>query len=143
MSQQQSEEEKINALVVEIRLLENTYNELTARQSIVERVVVESKAALDAIIGLSDVKPNQILVPIGAGAMLKFPAPETDKVMINIGSDVVIEKSKEEAITMLQNRLKEAENSLNTLMTQRNQVAQRLEADRQLLESLVRQAQQG
>ena len=143
MSQQQSEEEKINALVVEIRLLENTYNELTARQSIVERVVVESKAALDAIIGLSNVKPNQILVPIGAGAMLKFPAPETDRVMINIGSDVVIEKSKEEAITMLQNRLKEAENSLNTLMTQRNQVAQRLEADRQLLESLVRQAQQG
>jgi|SRR5579885_3080794 prefoldin alpha subunit len=143
MSQQQSEEEKINALVVEIRLLENTYNELTARQSIVERVVVESKAALDAIMGLSNVKPNQILVPIGAGAMLKFPAPETDRVMINIGSDVVIEKSKEEAITMLQNRLKEAENSLNTLMTQRNQVAQRLEADRQLLESLVRQAQQG
>ena len=83
------------------------------------------------------------MVPIGAGAMLKFPAPETDRVMINIGSDVVIEKSKEEAITMLQNRLKEAENSLNTLMTQRNQVAQRLEADRQLLESLVRQAQQG
>ncbi len=143
MGQQQSEEERINSLVVEIRLLESTYNEIVARQSLVERLVVESKAALDAITGLSDTKTNEILVPIGAGAMLRFPAPETDRVLINVGSNVVIEKSKEEAITMLQNRLREAETSLNTLAAQREQVARRLEADRQLLESLIRQAQQG
>jgi prefoldin alpha subunit len=143
MTQEQNEEERINSLVVEIRLLENTYNELIARQNLVERLVVESKAALDAIAGLTKDRPSEILVPIGAGAMLRFPAPDPNRVLINIGSNVVIEKSKEEAISMLQNRLREAESSLNTLISQRNQIAQRLEADRQLLESLLRQTQQG
>jgi prefoldin alpha subunit len=116
---------------------------LIARQNLVERLVVESKAALDAIAGLTKDRPSEILVPIGAGAMLRFPAPDPNRVLINIGSNVVIEKSKEEAISMLQNRLREAESSLNTLISQRNQIAQRLEADRQLLESLLRQTQQG
>ncbi len=43
MSKQPTEEEAINALVVEIRVLESTYNELSSRQSLLERALVENR----------------------------------------------------------------------------------------------------
>ena len=49
MSQQPTAEETVNALLVEVRVLESTYNELTARQNLLERALLESRAALDSI----------------------------------------------------------------------------------------------
>lgn len=144
MDSGQNEEERINSLAVEIRLLESTYNELTARQNLIERLILESRAAIEALSQISELKPGEILVPIGAGAMLRFPPPSSEKVLINVGSNVVLEKNREEAISLIQNRLKEAESSLNSILAQRNQIIQRLEADRQMLESLIsRQTQKG
>ena len=50
--QQPTAEETVNALVVEIRVLESTFNELTARQSLMERALLDSRAALESIWGL-------------------------------------------------------------------------------------------
>jgi prefoldin subunit 5 len=56
---------------------------------------------------------------------------------MSIGAAVMIEKSKEDAEKMLEGRAKEIEETIITLLSQRNQIAQRLEADRRALQAFI------
>jgi prefoldin alpha subunit len=142
MSNQPSAEETLNALVVETRVLESTYNELSARQNLLERALLESRAALDAIKGLSEQHAGEILTQIGGGAMLRSPPPTTDNVLVSVGAGVVIEKPKDEALALLEERTRDLEKTIVSLIGQRNEIADRLNSDRQLLNSLVAQQNQ-
>jgi prefoldin alpha subunit len=137
MSKQATEEETINSLVVEIRVLESTYNELSARQNLLERALMENRAALDALNGLGEKPPQEVLMQIGGGAMLRSPPPSIDRVLVSIGANVVIEKPKAEAVAILEGRSREVEKSLMSVASQRNELAQRLDSDRQALNSYV------
>ncbi len=142
MSKQPTAEETVNALVVEIRVLEGTYNELTARQNLLERALLESHAALDSIKGLSDDPPAEVLTQIGGGAMLRAQPPSTDRILVSIGSNVVLEKSREEAVALLEERSRDVEKTIMSIVGQRNEIAERLNSDRTLLNNLVASSQQ-
>lgn len=142
MSRQPTAEETVNALVVEIRVLESTYNELTARQNLLERALLESRAALDSIKGLDGQPPAEVLTQIGGGAMLRSQPPSTDNVLVSIGSGVVIEKPKVEAVAMLEERSRDVEKTIVSLIGQRNEIAERLNSDREVLNNLVAKSQQ-
>jgi len=131
----------VNALVVEIRVLESTFNELTARQSLLERALLESRAALESIKGLEGNTP-EVLTQIGGGAMLRSPPPATDTVMINVGANVVIEKPKDEVVAMLEERSRDVEKTIVSLARERNEIADRLNADKDLLNNLVAKSQE-
>jgi prefoldin alpha subunit len=141
MSKEPSDEDRLNSLLVEVRVLEGTYNELTSRQNLLERALLENRAALDAIGGLGDKPPGEVLMQIGGGAMLRGPPPSTDRVLVNVGSNVVIEKPKQEALAILESRGRELEKTVLSIVNQRNEIAERLESDRQLLQAVL--AQQG
>lgn len=143
MSAQPTAEETVNALVVEIRILEGTYNELSARQNLLERALLEGRAALESIKGLAGQPSGEILTQIGGGAMLRAQPPSTDTVLISVGSNVVIEKSKEEAVAMLEERSRDIEKTIVSLIGQRNEIGARLNSDRELLNNLVASSQQG
>ena len=127
--------------MVEVRVLEGTYNELTARQNLLERALLESRAALESIKGLDEKSP-EVLTQIGGGAMLHSPPPSTDRVLINVGANVVIEKSKEEAVAMLEERSRDVEKTIVSLVRERNEIADRLNTDRDLLNNLVAKSQE-
>jgi prefoldin subunit 5 len=71
--------------------------------------------------------------------MLRSSPPSTDKVLVNIGSNVVLEKSREEAVAILDSRSREMETTIVSLVKQRNEIAERLESDRQLLQTVLSQ----
>lgn len=142
MSKQPSEEEAVNSLVVEIRVLESTYNELTSRQNLLERALLESRAALDSIKGLSSSPSSEVLTQIGGGAMLRSEPPSTDKVLISIGSNVVLEKTKDEAVALLEERSRDVEKTIVSIIGQRNEIATRLNSDRDILNSYMAKSQQ-
>ena len=142
MSRQPTEEETINALVVEVRVLENTYNELTSRQNLLERALLESRAALDAINGLSSQPAEEILTQIGGGALLRSPPPSIEMVLVSVGSGVVIEKPRNEAVALLEERTRELEKTIVSLVGQRNEIAERLNSDRQALNAMLSRSQQ-
>ncbi len=141
-SKQPTAEETVNALVLESRVLENTYNELTARQNILERALIESRAALEAIKGLAESASKEVLTQIGGGAILRSAPPSTNKVMLGVGAGIVIEKPRAEAVAILEERTKEYEKTLMSIVNQRNEIAERLESDRQVLNSILSQSQE-
>ena len=137
LSKQPTAEETVNALLVEVRVLESTYNELTSRQTLLERALLESRAALDSINGLSGQSSQEVLTQIGGGAMLRSQPPSTDKVLVSIGASVVLEKPREEAVAMLEERSRDVEKTIVSVIQQRNEIAERLNSDREVLNSLV------
>jgi len=138
-----SEEERMNRLLVESRMLESTFNELTNRQGMLERMLIESRASLDTVRQIGSTTTDEVLIPVGAGILLRASPPKADKVLVSIGANVVVEKSKEEAEKILERRSKELEENIITILSQRNQIAQRLEADRRTLQAFIdRQEQQ-
>jgi prefoldin alpha subunit len=131
-----SEEERMNRLLVESRMLESTFNELTNRQGMLERMLIEGRASLDTV-KLIGSATDEVLIPVGAGVLLRASPPKADKVLVGIGANVVVEKTKEEAEKILEARSKELEESIITILSQRNQIAQRLEADRRTLQAFI------
>ena len=142
MSKQPSAEEAVNALVMEVRVLESTYNEFTARQNLLERALLESRAALDSIKGLTGQPSAEVLTQVGGGAMLRSQPPSTDKVLVGVGASIVIEKPREEAVAMLEERSRDVEKTIVSLIGQRNEIAERLNSDREVLNNLVARSQQ-
>ena len=137
-----SEEERMNRLLLESRMLESTFNELTNRQGMLERMLIESRASLDTVKQAGSVT-DEVLIPVGAGVLLRASPPKADKVLVGIGANVVVEKTKEEAEKILEARAKELEENIIAILAQRNQIAQRLEADRRTLQAFIdRQEQQ-
>ena len=73
---------------------------------------------LGVIAALKTLESNQsTMIPLGAGVQLPA-SPEGDTVVIDIGSGVQAEKPREEAITILEARLNEVEDLLNTLQNE-------------------------
>jgi prefoldin alpha subunit len=136
----------MNRLLVESRMLESTFNELTNRQGMLERMLIESRASLQTIKEIGSATTDEVLIPVGAGILLRASPPKADKVLVSIGANVVVEKSKEEAEKMLEGRSKALEENIITILSQRNQIAQRLESDRRTLQAFIdrqEQMQQG
>jgi prefoldin alpha subunit len=122
---------------MEIRVLEGTFNELSARQNLFERALLETRAALDALKGLSESNPDEVFIPVGGGVLLRSSPPNAEDVLLSVGANVVVQRKRVEAVAFLEGRAKEIENSVVSLLTQRNQIAARLEADRQALQAMV------
>ncbi|MDA4133486.1 MAG: hypothetical protein OK454_10245, partial [Thaumarchaeota archaeon] len=62
--------------------------------------------------------------------------------VVRIGANVVVEKTKEEAEKILDGRAKNLEQNIITILSQRNQIAQRLELDRRTLQAFVDRQQE-
>lgn len=129
-------------MVLEVRVLESTFNELSARENLLERALLETKAALDAMKGLAT-NPEEVIIPLGGGVLIKSNTPKSDRILVNIGSNVVVERSREEATAFLEKRSKDIESSIVSVLTQRNQIAERLEADRQAVQYILGRQGQG
>ena len=137
-----SEEERMNRLLMESRMLESTFNELSNRQGMLERMLIESRASLDTIKEIGSAVTDEVLVPVGAGVLLRGSPPKADKVLLGIGANVVVEKTREEAEKILEVRAKNIEENIIAILSQRNQIAQRLEADRRTLQAFIDRQEQ-
>jgi prefoldin alpha subunit len=66
-------------------------------------------------------------MPVGIGVYIKALVPPVKKLLINIGADVTIEKSKEDAINYIESKIKEFEVALRQLVSQKEQISMRME----------------
>ena len=81
-------------------------------------------------------------VPIGMGVYVQSKIQSKDKVVVNIGSGIAIEKDQNSAINWLESRLKELEVALQNVNSQKQQVADNLEIGKQQMQSFIQKSQQ-
>lgn len=136
-------EEQLQRMILELRIVESYYNELTARETLVARAMLDSKATIEALKTIPEGLGSEILVPVGAGVLMRVSSPTIDRVLLNIGAGVVIEKNKEDTLKYLNERLSELEAALSNINAQKAELANKINAYRAQVNNLVAQLRQG
>ncbi|MBS7643645.1 prefoldin subunit alpha [Candidatus Bathyarchaeota archaeon] len=139
-----NEEETLRRMIIELRLLEGTAEELQARLNIIDSAIADSQIAGLTLDGLKNKeKDTQLLIPIGAGSYIKAGIVEPDKVIIGIGAGISVEKTIDEAKTSVANQLAELEKVRQSLQQQFVQVAQKINETRSKINELSRKISEG
>ncbi|MEM2878518.1 MAG: prefoldin subunit alpha [Candidatus Hadarchaeales archaeon] len=90
--------------------------------------VNEIGVTIEALKKLRDTKEGtQILVPVGPGAFLPALTVRADKVLLDIGADVAVERSFDDAIKFLENRSVELQQAMTSLGAEAIKLDSRLE----------------
>ena len=119
-------EQRVNELVQHSRTLELYLNEVLERESTVTKLIEEARLASYALQNIPLDKENEALMPIGVGVYLKTNIPSIDKLLVNIGAGVTIEKTHQDTLNYIESRIKEFELALQQIQSQKEQIAMRM-----------------
>ncbi len=136
-----SDQEKLQAVAANLKMMEDYLNELTQREQMVTAQVIQTKGASEAVKSLNS-GAQEILVPLGSSVYMKLKSSsEIGKLVVGIGANVAVEKSKDEALLSLDESAKALEGLTTSIQAQRNELTQRIGAARSELNQIVQQAQ--
>ncbi|RLF05505.1 MAG: prefoldin subunit alpha [Thermoprotei archaeon] len=95
------------SLSSEYALLSQIASELKNRIELINVAINDMEIALYSLKEISKLMGGEtILVPIGGNIMVRASYLKNEKVLVNVGSGVVVEKSFDEAISYIENRIK-------------------------------------
>lgn len=130
-------EEQAQQFLQQLQMLESYVAELTQRENTLVGIMREASAAIDSIKGVGSKDQSDTLVPLGLGTFVKTQISSKDKIILNIGAGVAIEKDKDAAINYLESRLKEIEVALQDTSAKRHDATTRLEQGKQQINQMM------
>ncbi|PWU78844.1 MAG: prefoldin subunit alpha [Candidatus Nitrosopolaris wilkensis] len=139
--QQAGMEQKINEMVEQSRILEAYMNDIINREATVTRLVGEARLASTAIQNIVDENVVEALTPVGIGVYIKTLVPPIKALLINVGAGVTVEKTREDAINYVEVKIKEFELALRQLLSQKQQIAVRMEQVQAQINQMLQQGQ--
>ena len=134
-------EEQTQQLLYQMQMLENMFGELTQKENSIISIIREANSAIHSIKGIDTQSESDSLVPLGLGTFVKSKVNSNEKIIINVGSGVAIEKNHNDAINYLESRLKELEIAFQDTNQQRQQIAANLEQGKQQMQTLMQKSQ--
>ena len=124
----------------------NQYNqqaEIYSRQlGIMEEGIREGNAAIETLKALFEAGDSTILMPIGGGVNVRAQVQHPDEVFVNIGSEIILQKTNEGGIGYLKDRITEMEASSKNLTEVLQKIDAQVKDISKRLEQLYRQAQE-
>jgi len=111
--------------------------EIFSRQlEMIEQKRIESLAAIEAMKAIAADRDAPALLPLGGGTMVRVKVGDPERILVNIGSDVVVQRTNGEAITFLQEKITEMEAmekkvaaTIDQLRGQMGEIARRIETE--------------
>jgi len=106
--------EQLERLAYEYQLLQAQAQLLAQNLELLTLGKNEFQAVKETLEGLKNVEEEkpEILVPIGAGSFLKGRIEDKNNAIVSVGSGYAIEKSIDDAIVYLEERIKEYESAI-------------------------------
>ena len=133
-----SEEEKqLQAHLYEFRMLEGRLKEISAQSEMIVRAIIETRGGLTTLKGLSTTSSTEVLMPIGGGIFVDAKAPPSDKFLVSIGADVIIEKPKEDALKYVEERVKEMENAVSGIEAHKADINRKMLSKRESINEMT------
>ena len=106
--------------------------------------ITDSTYANMTLDGVEKEKENsELLVPIGGSSYVRVKLADSDKVVVGLGAGISVEKTLPEAKMLLKERLDDLTKSMQAAQQQFTQIAERINTDRNRLESLLATVRQG
>ena len=120
-------EEKAQQLLYQMQMLESYFAELTQKESTLMSVLRDTKNAINSLKEMDEKKEYKALTPLGMGTFVKSKISSDDKIVLNVGAGIAIEKDRDSAINFLESRIKEIEVALQESTAQKQNIAAQLE----------------
>jgi len=137
-----ADEQELQRLMVELRILEGTIESLRSRISLVAATLNDLNLANMTLEGIEKEKvDSSMCVPIGGGSYIKARLESTDKIIYGVGAGVSIEKSIEEVKESTSSRISQLNRTRQSLEQQLSQVLNKVDEDQNRLRELSEKLQ--
>ncbi|MGQ9515270.1 MAG: prefoldin subunit alpha [Thermoproteota archaeon] len=132
-----STDEQIRQAYVEVKILESYAEEIRARLQVVLTTAMDLQTTKTAIEELSKTAVDTpILVNLGGGVYSMTKLADSKKILIDVGTGVVVEKTVEGSLEIINKRLEDLEKARASLESQLSNVLMRLDRSRGRLSEL-------
>ncbi len=118
-------------------MLEGYFSELTQKEGAIISIIKEASSAINSLKSIDNKTDDEMLVPMGLGTFVKTKLIPNQKLILNVGAGVAIEKDQNYAINFLESRLKEMQVALQEIDGQKQQVSASLEQGKQQMNQLL------
>ncbi len=130
-------EEQTQQLLYQMQMLEGYFSELIQKEEAIISVIREASSAVVSLKAIDNKTDSETLVPMGLGTFVKTKLIPNQKLILNVGAGVAIEKDQNYAINFLESRLKEMQVALQEIGGQKQQVSASLEQGKQQMNQLL------
>jgi len=133
-------EQRINELVQQSRILEAYMNDIVAKESTAMRLIEEARLASSAMNNLIAGDQSESLVPVGIGVYVRALIPPVDRLLVNVGAGISIEKNKQDTLNYIESRIKEFETASRQLAGQKQQIELRMAQIQEQINNMLQQS---
>ena len=134
-------EEQAQQLLQQMQMLENMFAELSQKENSIVNIIRDANSAIKSIQELKANPDSERLVPIGMGTFIKTKPISDEKIVVNVGAGVAIEKDHDSALNYLESKIKELEVALQETNSQRQQMAANIEHGKQQMQQIMQPPQ--
>ena len=111
-----TEENKLREKYMEFQMLEQSINQLHQKKQNLENQMNEFEALKESLKDIKNSKKDSPMYsPLGSGVFIKSEIKDTENVMVNIGSNIIVERTIEESKNLIGEQIKELGKMLMTL----------------------------
>jgi prefoldin alpha subunit len=130
-------EEQTQQLLYQMQTLEGYFSELSQKETSIVSIIREASSAIHSLKTIDNKADTETLVPLGLGTFVKTKIVPNEKLILNVGAGIAVEKDKDSTINFLELRLKEMQVALQETSNQKQQIAASLEQGKQQMEQLL------
>jgi prefoldin alpha subunit len=120
-----------------MQMMEGYLSELSQKEATIVSVIREASSAIQSLKTIDNKTDNETLTPVGLGTFIKTKVVPNEKLILNIGAGIAVEKDKDSAINFLELRLKEMQVALQETSNQKQQISASLEQGKQQMEQML------
>ncbi len=135
-------EEQAQQLMQQMQMLETYFADLSQREGTLLSVLRESVSAIESIKSLRQKPNSDTLLPIGMGSYVQTKISSNDKIVLNIGAGIAVEKTYDSTINYLEARIKEIEVALQDTSARKQDAVARLEQGKDQMNQLMQETSQ-
>ena len=135
-------EEQAQQLMQQMQMLETYFTDLSQREGTLLNVLREAISAIESIKSLRQKPNSDTLVPIGMGTYVQTKILSNDKIVLNIGAGIAVEKTYDSTINYLEARIKEIEIALQDTSAKKQEALARLEHGKEQMNQLMQETSQ-
>ena len=136
MSEQQAEQ-----MMQQMQMLETYFSDLSQREGTFVSILREATAAIESIKSLGTQPDSDTLIPLGMGAYIPTTISSNNKIVVNIGAGIAVEKDFPAAINYFEARIKEIEIALQDTAAKKQDASNRLEQGKAQINQLMQSPQ--
>ncbi len=135
-------EEQAQQLMQQMQMLETYFTDLSQREGTLLSVLREAISAIESMKSLHQKPNSDTLVPIGMGTYVQTKISSNDKIVLNIGAGIAVEKTYDSTINYLEARIKEIEVVLQDTSAKKQEAIARLEQGKEQMNQLMQESPQ-